>query len=210
MSHLNAKEALQLYAASASGEDFCYICNFERVDGSIIFEETSIIENKCAFFLEPVRNAWGISKKPRIIIEKYRIERNSPCPCRSGKKYKNCCASSFDNNKLEKALSLYNKGDFVEAEQAFRNHLTQYIIWHNEHTMPFFLHDPLNAKELLLLDIDAVTELINFITNCLHFQNKNQDIDYFLNNASDIIDDERFRKNIKSLQEFWLKQVYNK
>lgn len=197
-------EALDLCAASNSGEEISFICRFKRIDSKIVFGKTNIIEGKNAFFLEPVRRVWGISEKQRITLNKYKIGRNSPCPCRSGRKFKNCCASSFDKNQLIKALSLYKNGDFLNAEKYFRHHLTQYIIWHHEHTIPFILHDPLNASELFNLDIDAVIEIITFIANCLYHQNKNEEIDTFLSQTYDIIDNKRFNSNIDSLRNYYL------
>ena len=32
--------------------------------------------------------------KPHQQVRKYKIHRNDPCPCQSGKKYKNCCLAS--------------------------------------------------------------------------------------------------------------------
>ena len=202
-------EALHLCAASADGVEFSYICHFKRIDGSIVFGETDIIEDKKAsLFLEPIRKAWGISEKPRIIINKYKIGRNYPCPCRSGKKYKNCCASSFDKNLSENGLALYKNRSFSEAEEAFRHDLTQYIIWYYEHTIPYLLHDPLNADQILLMDIEAITAIVYFIANCLHYQNKTQKIDAFLRKSSDIIDDSRYKSNIESLRKYWLQSEH--
>lgn len=33
-------------------------------------------------------------RKHRPIVKDYKIRRNEPCPCGSGKKYKKCCLSS--------------------------------------------------------------------------------------------------------------------
>ena len=33
-------------------------------------------------------------KKQRTVVRDYKVGRNDPCPCGSGKKYKNCCLSS--------------------------------------------------------------------------------------------------------------------
>jgi hypothetical protein len=198
------EEALHLCAASASGEEFSFICKFKRIDGKIVLGETNIIEGKSPFFFEPIRRVWGISEKQRITLKKYKIARNSLCPCKSGKKYKKCCASSLDQNQLTTALSLYKNGDFMNAEKKFRHHLTKYIIWHHEHTMPFILHDPLNANELFKLDIEAVIEILTFIANCLYHQNKKREIDNFLSKTYDIIDDKRFKANIDSLRNYYL------
>lgn len=58
--------------------------------------------------------------------------RNDPCPCRSGKKFKHCCASAAANAGLadiEQALdnarhSAFQLGDLAAAEQHYRQALT--------------------------------------------------------------------------------------
>ena len=48
---------------------------------------------------EGFAGAEGMQKKTIVIKKAERIDRNAPCPCGSGKKYKKCCGiSSADNS----------------------------------------------------------------------------------------------------------------
>lgn len=124
---------------------------------------------------------------------KWKIERNSLCPCRSGKKYKKCCALNIDTDLKDKAYDYYKKGDYATAEIAFRVFLTQYISWYHEHTVPFYRQKPEKAEGLLIIDIQAVIEALNFIESCLYKQGKKAEIFPFLIRAEDIIDDRRYK-----------------
>lgn len=101
---------------------------------------------------------------------------------------------------MEMANDLYDQNRYEEAEEAYRAWLTQYIIWYNEHTVPFVKDKPKDADELLVVDIEAITSILYSIRNCLYHQGKEDEIGPFLKKASDIIDDHRFRSNIGSLR----------
>lgn len=128
---------------------------------------------------------------------KWKIERNSACPCRSGKKYKNCCAKNIDTELKNKAYDYYKKGDYATAEVGFRAFLTQYITWYHEHTVPFYRQQPAKAEGLLIVDIEAVIETIGLIESCLYEQGKKDEIVPFLIRAEDIIKDRRYRVLVK-------------
>jgi tetratricopeptide (TPR) repeat protein len=139
-------------------------------------------------------------------FKKYKIERNAPCPCGSGKKFKKCCLKYLHlSDKLhDKALSFLNLKDYSSAEIYFRAFLTQYIIWYHEHTEPFYNDCPNEAEFILLVDIEAVTSIIFQIVRCLHLQSKNKEINIFLNRTEKIILDSRYIFNIRSYYAFWL------
>lgn len=49
--------------------------------------------------ITPEQLAMMIPKKPKQMVREYaKVSRNEPCPCGSGKKYKNCC---LDSGKYE-------------------------------------------------------------------------------------------------------------
>ena len=101
---------------------------------------------------------------------------------------------------MDMAHYLQNKNKYEEAEEAYRVWLTQYIIWYNEHTVPFVKDKPKDADELLIVDIEAITSILYSIMSCLYHQGKEHEIDPFLKRASDIIDDDRYRSNIDNLR----------
>jgi tetratricopeptide (TPR) repeat protein len=58
-------------------------------------------------------------------------ERNSPCPCGSGKKFKHCCEkkhalSAPPSNTINEYVGLYNAGHFAELERRARLLVEQY------------------------------------------------------------------------------------
>lgn len=68
-----------------------------------------------------------VPRKPRMIIREFnkKIGRNDPCPCGSGKKYKNCCLSSGEyENKIELTKEQEMKVRYHEAQpHEFKNSL---------------------------------------------------------------------------------------
>ena len=125
-------------------------------------------------------------------MKPYTISRNSLCPCRSGKKFKHCCANTLSTDIKDKYGELFQAKQYARALIAYRAFLTQYIIWYNEHTVPFVEDRPLEADSLLSLDIDAVIETVHGITSCFRQLGEFDEIDPFLIRASDIITEERY------------------
>ena len=136
-------------------------------------------------------------------LKKYKIERNSPCPCGSGRKFKKCCAQHLGTNLKDKAFDFFERGNYSKAETAYRAFLTQYIIWYHEHTVPFHNACPSEADFLLLVDIEAVMEIVFQIANCLYHQKKTEEIDVFLEHSENIICDPRHTFNVRSYRAFW-------
>ena len=62
----------------------------KKIDGSTEYADTQSIED--AAIKNKIAN---MPHRQRTIVREYKkIGRNEPCPCGSGKKYKNCCLSS--------------------------------------------------------------------------------------------------------------------
>lgn len=141
--------------------------------------------------------------------KKYKIERNSPCPCGSGRKFKKCCAQHLHLGKKlnEKAYNFLNEKNYEKAETVFRAFLTQYIIWYQEHTVPFRKSRPSEAEFLLFIDINAIMATIFQIVKCLYYQKKNDEIDIFLKYSENIICDPRHTFNVQSYRAFWLEHL---
>ncbi len=73
-----------------------------------------------------------------------KIGRNAPCPCGSGKKYKNCClnkeasSSSVKQKVLATVIVLIMLGGLVAVIAAFRSHEPASgpgpgLVWSEEH-----------------------------------------------------------------------------
>jgi len=147
----------------------------------------------------------------KYTLTKYKIERNSPCPCGSGRKFKKCCAQYLHlSPKLnEKACNFLNEKNYEKAETFFRAFLTQYIIWYHEQTVPFYNTCPNEAKDMLYIDINSIMETIVQIAKCLYHQKKNDEIDIFLEYSENIICDPRHTFNVRSYRAFWLEYLGN-
>lgn len=138
-----------------------------------------------------------------MFIKPYTISRNALCPCRSGKKYKHCCADTINSNIKDKYSKFYQEGQYTQALSAYRAFLTQYIIWYNQHTVPFVDSKPLEADEILRIDIDALIETLHGIACCLNKLDKTDEIDPFLRRCTDIVQDDRFEFCILGERALW-------
>lgn len=138
-----------------------------------------------------------------MFIKPYTVSRNALCPCRSGKKYKHCCADTINTNLKDKYSKFYQAGQYTQALSAYRAFLTQYIIWYNQHTVPFVDDKPLEADEILRLDIDALIETLHGIACCLNKLDKPDEIDPFLRRCTDIVQDDRYEFCILGERALW-------
>ncbi|PKN01217.1 MAG: hypothetical protein CVU77_06440 [Elusimicrobia bacterium HGW-Elusimicrobia-1] len=152
-------------------------------------------------------------KQMKKYVQKYSVERNQPCLCGSGKKYKKCCEPYIDERQKnisktpdydDLAIKYLNKKQYAEAELYFRAHLTQYIIWYNEQTKPFYKEEPEAAKDIYLIDIDAINEIADFLVKALYRQNKIKEIHHLYENLVDIIDNSVYRFYIDTQRAYWL------
>lgn len=196
-------EALAVEYLSADGDEFSFHCTFTRKNGSFEFGEVIESPRSLNLFHIPLRESWRRKKRTegiKKLLPKYRIGRNALCPCCSGKKFKKCCAPHIGTFLMDTANILYQEKKYEEAEKAYRAWLIQYIIWYNEHTVPFVQHSRQEAEGFLMLDINAVEDLLKTVSECLLKQKKVDKIDPFLEKASDIIDDPRFRVRIEGLR----------
>jgi len=141
--------------------------------------------------------------------EKYQIERNHVCLCGSGLKYKKCCLPCIEfngikPNYLKLAGECFDQGKYVDSERYFRAHLTQYLIWYNEHTIPLLKHAPVEVEELFSTDIEAIAELSASIARALYKQDKRTSIDRFLEYISVLIKNEKLNFYIDTQRALWL------
>jgi hypothetical protein len=196
-------EALAVEYLSEDGDEFSLHCTFTRKNCSFEFGEVRESPRSENLFHIPLRESWMRRKRTegiKKLLPKYRIGRNALCPCCSGEKFKKCCAPHIGTALMDTANYLYQEKKYEEAEKAYRAYLTQYIIWYNEHTVPFVQHSRQEAEGFLMLDINAVEDLLKIVSECLLKQDKVNKIDPFLEKASDIIDDPRFRVRIEELR----------
>jgi hypothetical protein len=90
---------------------------------------------------------------------------SEPCPCASGKKFKDCCQRRLPDFDIGKAYTAAIKGTRLErALLATRADVTQYTIWHKTNTAPALAADGVGLK-LLRIDVNA---LGSYVGRCLH------------------------------------------
>ena len=147
------------------------------------------------------------------MLKKYKIERNDKCLCGSGKKYKRCCQTLIQEraNNLKYSLGFLNvaedflkRKNLVDAEKFFRAHLTQYIIWYHEHTVPFRKAAPEAAKDLFHTDIEAINEIADSIVRILYNQNKIDGINLLYLGLVNIIEHPLYEFYIDCQRAYWL------
>ncbi len=128
-----------------------------------------------------------------MIPPRYKIGRNASCPCGSGKKYKKCCQLFINTGIRDRATELQKAGNYRQAVLAYRAWATQYKIWHEEHTVPFFRARPSAADDLMIVDIQAVISIYSSLSHCLMMDGRPEEIDEVLQRISAFIDDDRYR-----------------
>jgi tetratricopeptide (TPR) repeat protein len=124
--------------------------------------------------------------------KRYQIERNASCPCGSGIKFKRCCQLFLNTEIRNRAHGLLKAGDYTQAVIAYRAFMTQYKIWHEEHTVSFFKAKPVDADDLMIIDIEAVISGYNSLSDCLRIAGRADEVDEVLQRATNFIEDRRY------------------
>lgn len=130
-------------------------------------------------------------------------DRNSLCPCGSGRKFKKCCLGRYQEGYKSDIIHLIKKEQFADALRACRRHLCWYILSHRAHTAPLLKAG--NKKELKLLEIDinALGELTELLLYCHHKAGVAEDFPKVLENLNDAIEDSRWRDKIIYFEALW-------
>lgn len=85
---------------------------------------------------------------------------SEPCPCASGKKFKDCCRRRLPGFDIGKAYSNALKDrQQGQALLAARADVTQYTIWHKSHTAPVIARAGM-ALNMLRIDVNALGDYV--------------------------------------------------
>lgn len=129
------------------------------------------------------------------------------CPCGSGKVYRDCCGAVIaqHGDTLNKdAVQCLNDEDLPQAETLYRAELVQYISWIHAHTLPFAeAHIPV-IRQIVEVDLAAVTELADSVAHCLYWMGRGVDIPGFLDQVESIVPLRGFEKDAAYLRALWL------
>ena len=94
---------------------------------------------------------------------------------------------------MDRANEMEKEGNYSQAVLAYRTWATQYKIWHEEHTVPFFKARPVDADGLMKVDIEAAISIFSSLSHCLMKDNRSSEIEQVLQKAGTFIDDPRYR-----------------
>lgn len=90
------------------------------------------------------------------IRKKWKPKWSEPCPCASGKKYKDCCWRRLPDFDIGKAYTAaLREKNLDRALLATRADVTQYTIWHNTNTAPALAVGGVGLQ-LLRIDVNAL------------------------------------------------------
>jgi tetratricopeptide (TPR) repeat protein len=136
-------------------------------------------------------------------IKEYAPERNEPCPCGSGKKFKKCCQPNYGQGHSTNARQKYNQGLYEEALVACRSHLCWYVLCHKAHTVPFLRSGAKEAFDLLTIDIEALASLIELLELCYYSLGIIEQFPATLDRLANVVDDSRWIAKIAYFRGLW-------
>lgn len=115
------------------------------------------------------------------------IDESMPCPCGSGLSYLNCC-KKFISKYGDADSELYNENDFNEAVKIWRGKLTKYLGFVFRDTLPMLKRFPeKQIEDFILIDIDAIDELVSGLVFYLGKQNKHEEVLGLFDHLTDTI-----------------------
>lgn len=102
MSNANTSEALSSLEKLTNNNDDFIMNTMQESETDEAIQNQEVLNTA-------LNNKRDLSKllrymKPKTMIREHKVGRNDPCPCGSGKKYKNCCLSSgkYENLSVKK------------------------------------------------------------------------------------------------------------
>jgi len=207
MESTGLKESLDVIAADKTGKIYWCSAEFEKnADGQLIIgnEVCKYTELSTFNWLIPIFKAWKIVD-PHIYKEiAKRAEPSSAklCLCGSGQTFEKCCSGKYSQgiNGLEKAHEFYRLHNFSKALNICRLSITQYLIWHKQHTVPIQTYAHSAVLKIMYVDIMSMFEHIEFLMFCYEKNGIHDDFPNVLHFMADKIDDVRW-KNLLVFQE---------
>src|SRR5439155_4363061 len=136
-------------------------------------------------------------------IEEYAPERNEPCPCGSGKKFKKCCQTNYGQGRNTNARQKYNQGLYEEALVACRSQLCWYVLCHKAHTIPFLRSGAKEAFDLLTIDIEALASLVELLELCYYKVGIIEQFPATLDRLVNVVNDSRWVAKIAYFRGLW-------
>jgi tetratricopeptide (TPR) repeat protein len=140
---------------------------------------------------------------PKYTTAYYEPDRNKPCVCGSGIKFKKCCAASYSCNASEYFKNSLNAGDYEDALLHARNHFTWYALSHKAHTIHLLKDDPKFGEYLLHVDIEALAEILENMHLCYYRLGRGAEFSNVIDNVKSVILDIRWDTKIAYTTGIW-------
>lgn len=120
-----------------------------------------------------------------------------PCLCGSGLKFRDCCRDRLPGTDIGKFWkeAAHNQ-QWLKALRALRADLTQYTIWHRNHTVPLMRRFPPETIEILAIDIEALNDEVDDLLHIYLRMGKLTDFPAALERLRSNIDDPRWHRKI--------------
>ncbi len=126
-----------------------------------------------------------------------------PCLCGSGKRFKRCCLGKYSSRAQNDAFKEFNNGNYKNALEHCRHHITWYLLCHRAHTIPFLSSGMPEAEELLRIDILAMADLVDLLHLCYFRNNISADFPDALSFLEHAISDPRWNVVINYQKALW-------
>lgn len=124
-------------------------------------------------------------------------ERNDPCPCFSGRKFKKCCASRYRDLPTPSGWgSAFANGDLTKALTLLRAETCRYVIWYRSHTAPMLASNSDAAEWILTVDVRALGDYLDSLRTCYHAAGIGCEFPTVLDRAAELIPDRRWEHQI--------------
>jgi len=147
--------------------------------------------------------------KMKTILNKFSLEYhepfpNQPCLCGSEEIFKKCCGKLYNSDKKDSAFTKFNEGDYKGALKACRLNITWYLLSHRAHTLPFLESGLEEANNILKIDINALSSLLDLLFACYENTDKHKEFLYALDSLTNAISDERWFDRISYQRAVWI------
>lgn len=136
-------------------------------------------------------------------------DRNEPCSCGSGLKFKKCCSGTYSSSAAKLFRSAYNSGNYQEALIQARRHFTWYVLSHKAHTVQMIQANHLGAEDLLKLDIEALSDLLENLQHCYLRLGIGDDFPLVIGRVRVAIDDARWLEKVAYVHGLWQRFHHN-
>ena len=194
---MSRKPAVNAPCPCGSGKKFKKCCGEPAREITDYFRVAMALENA------------GLKRTPALDVGTAPWLRDTTlaCPCGSRKAYRECCMTFIAGNKenLSRGARRHlSDGDVTGATTLYRADLVHYLEWVYAHTLPFAKAEIPVIRQIVHVDLEALTELADAVAHCLYALGKEKEIPAFLDHVESVVPLEGFDKHAAYLRALWL------